>query len=54
MNEYQQRAENIVQRLEHSDEMRPADELEMFRSVLDELTAMLNEQDTLPGTGSAP
>lgn len=53
MNEYQLRAENIVQRLAGSEDMRPADELETYRSVLDELTAMMNEQDTLPGTGTS-
>lgn len=53
MNDYQQRAEHIVRRLEEGEDLRPAEELETFRSVLDELTAMMNEQDTLPGAGSS-
>ncbi|MGO1184238.1 MAG: hypothetical protein ACTHZ5_13410 [Micrococcaceae bacterium] len=53
MSEYQQRAEQIVRRLEGRTELLPAEELETFRSVLDDLTAMMNEQDTLPGTGSS-
>lgn len=53
MDEYRQRAENIIRRMDDAEDMSPAEELDTFRSVLDELTAMMNEQDTLPGTGSS-
>lgn len=51
---YQRRADQIVSRLDDVEQLNPADELRTFRSVLDDLTAMMNEQDTIPGTGPRP